>query len=284
MRLLPIAIALLTILPGCSPVTVLNASTSKTGYEVVSGLSYGPHHRQKLDLYIPDNLGDDAPLVVFFYGGGWRSGDRAAYLFVGEALAAQGFMVAIPDYRLYPEVRFPTFVEDGAVAVAHLLDATNSPRTSGRKTVLMGHSAGAHTVMTLTLDRSYLNAVGLDADRAIAGSVGLSGPYDFAPIKGARLKKIFADAEPQSESQPISFARGDAPPLLLLHGQSDTTVLVRNSRNLAERVRDLGGQAAITEYPKVGHAPLIGAFAKPLRWLAPSLDDATAFVERVTRR
>lgn len=281
MRLFPLALAVLAILPGCSPISALNSAAPKTGYQVISGVSYGSHERQRLDLYIPDDAGEDAPLVVFFYGGGWRSGDRAAYLFAGQALASQGFVVAIPDYRLYPEVRFPVFVEDGAAAVAHLLDPAKSPRTAGRKTVLMGHSAGAHTVMMLTLNQAYLADLGVDVDRAIAGAVGMSGPYDFAPIKGERLQKIFAPAEPQSISQPITYARGDAPPLLLIHGLSDTTVLLRNSRNLAARIREMGGEVTLIEYPKVGHAPLVGALAKPLRWLAPTLEDAAAFVERV---
>ena len=112
MRLFPLALAFLAILPGCSPIAALNSAAPKTGYHVVSGLSYGDHARQRLDLYIPDNATTDSPLVVFFYGGGWRAGNREDYLFVGQALASSGFVVTIPDYRLYPEVRFPTFVED----------------------------------------------------------------------------------------------------------------------------------------------------------------------------
>lgn len=278
MRLFPLALAVLAILPGCSPITALNSAAPKTGYQTVTGLAYGDHARQRLDLYIPDDVTAESPLVVFYYGGGWRSGSRGDYLFVGQALAAKGFVVAIPDYRIYPEVRFPTFVEDGALAVAYLLDPERSPRTAGRRTVLAGHSAGAHTALMLTLDTAYLADVGVDANAAIAGTVGLSGPYDFAPIKGERLQRIFAPADPVTASQPITYARADAPPVLLIHGLSDTTVLLRNSRNLAARLRELGGEVTLIEYPKVGHAPMVGAFAKPLRWLAPTLEDVTAFV------
>ena len=281
MRLFPLALAFLAILPGCSPIAALNSAAPKTGYQMVSGLSYGDHARQRLDLYIPNDATTDAPLIVFFYGGGWRSGSREDYLFVGQALASKGFVVAIPDYRLYPEVRFPTFVEDGALAVAYLLDPEKSPRTVGRKTVLAGHSAGAHTALMLTLNADYLGALDVDVNAAISGAVGLSGPYDFAPIKGERLQKIFAPADPVSTSQPITFARADAPPVLLIHGLSDTTVLLRNSRNLAARLQELGGEVTLIEYPKIGHAPMVGAFAVPLRWLAPTLEDVTAFVERL---
>ena len=281
MRLFPLALAFLAILPGCSPIAALNSAAPKTGYQMVSGLSYGDHARQRLDLYIPNDATTDAPLIVFFYGGGWRSGSREDYLFVGQALASKGFVVAIPDYRLYPEVRFPTFVEDGALAVAYLLDPEKSPRTVGRKTVLAGHSAGAHTALMLTLNADYLGTLDVDANAAISGAIGLSGPYDFAPIKGERLQKIFAPADPVSTSQPITFARADAPPVLLIHGLSDTTVLLRNSRNLAARLQELGGEVTLIEYPKIGHAPMVGAFAVPLRWLAPTLEDVTAFVERL---
>ena len=280
MRLFPLALAFLAILPGCSPIAALNSAAPKTGYHVVSGLSYGDHARQRLDLYIPDNATTDSPLVVFFYGGGWRAGNREDYLFVSQALASSGFVVAIPDYRLYPEVRFPTFVEDGALAVGYLLDPEKSPRTASRKTVLAGHSAGAHTALMLTLNTDYLGTLDVDVNSAISGAVGLSGPYDFAPIKGERLQKIFAPADPVSTSQPITFARADAPPVLLIHGLSDTTVLLRNSRNLAARIGELGGEVTLIEYPKIGHAPMVGAFAVPLRWLAPTLEDVTAFVRQ----
>ena len=72
-------------------------------------------------------------MVVFFYGGSWNHGERHDYRFVGEALAARGIVTVIPDYRLYPQVRYPDFLKDNAAAVAWALrQATIWARTPTR--------------------------------------------------------------------------------------------------------------------------------------------------------
>src|SRR5580692_7121358 len=107
----------LLLLPAaCSPAALLNAIAPRDGVTITRDLEYqdGPRHR--LDVYAPAAAA--APVVVFFYGGGWESGSKDMYRFVGAALAARGVMVVIPDYRVYPEVRFPAFMNDAAAAVA----------------------------------------------------------------------------------------------------------------------------------------------------------------------
>jgi acetyl esterase/lipase len=273
-----LALALIVGLPiaGCGPAALLNALVPDDGYRVERDLAYGDAARQRLDLYLPDEAVAPAPVVVFFYGGRWEAGSKADYRFVGEALAARGFVVVIPDYRLYPEVRFPTFVEDGAAAVAWV--RRNIGRFGGEpwQIHLMGHSAGAHIAALLALDRRYLATAGVEPG-TLESFVGLAGPYDFLPLTDATLKRIFA-ADDLAATQPITFAEGSAPRALLLHGEDDRTVLPRNSQHLAAALEAAGGRAQLRLYPDLDHVALVAALAAPLRWLAPVLDDVTAFL------
>jgi acetyl esterase/lipase len=273
-----LALALLVGLPiaGCGPAALLNALVPDNGYRVERDLAYGDAARQRLDLYLPGEAVASAPVVVFFYGGRWEAGSKADYRFVGEALAARGFVVVIPDYRLYPEVRFPTFVEDGAAAVAWV--RRNIGRFGGEpwQIHLMGHSAGAHIAALLALDRRYLAAAGVEPG-TLESFVGLAGPYDFLPLSDATLQRIFA-ADDMAATQPITFAEGSAPRALLLHGTDDQTVLPGNSRRLAAALEAAGNRAQFELYPDLDHVALVAALAAPLRWLAPVLDDVTAFL------
>ena len=110
------------VLTGCSPFTIVNGLVPAQGYRVRSDVAYGAHPRQRLDVYQPTADNAAAPVVVFFYGGNWNAGERRNYLFVGEALAAKGFVAVIPDYRLYPDVRFPDFLHDCAAATRWVVE------------------------------------------------------------------------------------------------------------------------------------------------------------------
>jgi acetyl esterase/lipase len=266
------------LLSACSPTTIVNSLVPRSGYQVEKDVAYGPEERQRLDVYRPTAPGKSLPVVVFFYGGNWESGDKSMYLFAGEALASRGFIAVIADYRLYPQVRFPAFLEDAARAVAWTSAHVDELGGDRRRLYLMGHSAGAYIAAMLTLDYRWLDADGLDPRRAIAGTVGLAGPYDFLPLRSATLKAIFGPEAQWPATQPINYVRGDAPPMLLATGTDDTTVGPYNSENLAERIRSEGGRVSERYYKGVGHAPLVGALAWPLRFTAPVLADAVQFM------
>jgi acetyl esterase/lipase len=274
---------MLSVLSACSPVSVLNALAPKAGITETRDVRYAPGDRHELDIYTP-RAEAAAPVVVFIYGGGWKDGNKSDYRFVAAALAARGFLTVVPDYRLFPQVRFPVFLQDNAAAVAWT--KANIARFGGdpHRIFLMGHSAGAYNVAMLTLDRQWLGADGLDPDRDIAGTVGLAGPYDFLPLHDPELEDIFAPAGDLRLSQPISFARGDAPPLLLAAGTADTTVLPQNTDHLAAAIRRDGGVVEARLYPGVNHTKIIGAMAGVLRWLAPSMADVTGFLDRYAGR
>jgi len=262
----------------CSPLGALNGLNRLTPGDggvtrLVGGAAFGSDPRQRLDVYAPKGAAGALPVVVFFYGGSWNSGLRDGYGFAARALAARGFVVVVPDYRLVPQVRWPAFLEDGAAALRWVTANIAGHGGDPARLAVMGHSAGAHIALLLSLDQRWGVA------GSIKAAVGLAGPYDFLPFTaGGAADAALGNAADLAETQPISFARGDAPPLLLLHGSDDTTVLPRNSTRLANAVTDLGGRAEVKIYPEIGHIGILLGLSKPFRGKAPVLADASNFL------
>jgi acetyl esterase/lipase len=263
-------------LSACSPAQLLNSTISRSGVVVTHDVAYGALPRQTLDIYRPVGAGL-APVVVFLYGGAWNSGSKAMYPFVAATLARQGNVVVVPDYRLYPEVRFPTFLQDCARAVAWTQAHQAELGGDGRRVFLMGHSAGAYNAAMLALDPAYLEAAGTSRDR-LAGMIGLAGPYDFLPITGADVKAVFSTVGDSPQSQPITYVDGHAPPMLLLAGSADRTVLPRNTLSLAAKIRATGGQVEDRIFPGVAHIGLVIAIAPLFQGKAPVLPMVEAFI------
>jgi acetyl esterase/lipase len=259
-----------------SPVDFLNAIARIDAPYARQGMRYGSGPRHVLDVY-PAAASGPAPVIVFFYGGGWEGGDRCNYFFVGSALASRGFTTVIPDYRVYPEVRFPGFVEDAAAVMRWTVDRIAEVGGDRRRLIVMGHSAGAHIAATLAFDRKWFASVDLDARIELRAMIGLAGPYDFLPLRSRKLKKIFGPEEDLAGTQPINFVDALAPPAFLAAGTRDLTVRPANTIRLAERIRRVGGEVDRKLYKRINHRTLVGALARPLRFLAPVLDDVTSF-------
>lgn len=275
-----LAAALVSAAGACSPLRAFSTLTPQDAgaRQVARGLAFGPGPRQVLDLYGPTGGSTSRrPVVVFFYGGSWNSGSRSEYGWVGRALAAQGFLAAVPDYRLVPQVRFPAFVEDGAAAVAKV--RAEAARYGGNpdRVFLAGHSAGAYIALQLALDRRFLDRTGVPQS-ALRGAAGLAGPYDFFPFDAPASVAAFAETPDPRQTQPVTFARGDAPPLWLATGDADETVRPRNSVSLAQRVNAAGGRAEVKIYPGIDHVGLLLAVSRPFRGRAPVLADLTRFL------
>jgi acetyl esterase/lipase len=245
---------------------------------VTRDIAYADGDRHTLDVCRP-RTATAAPVVVFFYGGGWRSGSKGMYRYVGKALARRGYVAVVPDYRIYPQVLYPDFLDDGAAAVRWVKD--NAHRFGGDpdKIFLMGHSAGAHIAAMLAIDATWLNKVGLAPGRDVAGLIGVAGPYDFLPLHGEELIVIFGGAN-RPETQPISYVTPGAPPALLLTGDNDDVVGAGNSTRLVERLRAAGNDATAILYPRIGHYIIVAAFAPILRLRVPVLRDCEVFIAR----
>jgi acetyl esterase/lipase len=269
---------LASLASGCSPLYLVSAISSEPGVKAHPNYRYGPGPRHQLDIYTPTAPpAEPRPVVVFFYGGGWESGERGQYRFAGEALAAQGFVAVVPDYRVYPEVKFPAFVEDGAGAVRWVHDHIGEFGGDPRRVFLMGHSAGAYIAAMLAFDGRYLYAQGLSTTN-VRGLIGLAGPYDFLPLKTPALIEIFGGADGIPQTQPITFVSPGAPPALLLQGSDDTRVKPRNSERLAARIRQTGGSVTEILYQGVGHSGILLALSRPFEGTAPVRSDVAGFV------
>ncbi|MES2508865.1 MAG: alpha/beta hydrolase [Pseudomonadota bacterium] len=266
------------LLTACSALDVLNATVATDSYQRTEGLSYGPHPRQMLDVYQPKTPGANAPMVVFFYGGSWSSGERADYRFVGEALASRGVVTVVADYRLSPEFRYPVFVQDSASAVRWAFDHARDYGVDPSRIFVMGHSAGGYNAAMLALDKRWLEAVGLAPSR-LAGWIGLAGPYDFLPIGDKKTQVAFSWPGTPQDSQPLFHASRASPPALLLAPADDTVVdPVRSTASMAQKLKNAGVRVESELYQNVSHITIIAAMASVFRGKAPVLDRVVAFV------
>lgn len=276
------------LLTGCSPLGALNALVSESDVAIQRDIRYGALARQQLDLMQPKN--SDAlitnptkrPVILFFYGGAWESGSKGDYFFMAEALASRGYLVVVPDYRVYPEVVFPAFMDDAALAAKWTINNVATYGGDVDNIFVMGHSAGAQIAALLAYDNTYLNRVGVRKN-VFKGVISLAGPMDFLPLTEPTLFQIFPENVRQA-SQPINFITGNEPPTLLLHGEADTRVGLHNTRNLAARIRKFGGYVETTTYPEVSHTGILVAFASPLRNNKPQLERVSAFINQMVSK
>jgi acetyl esterase/lipase len=268
----------------CAPTRTLNALTPTDTYRADNDVAYGPDPRQRLDVYQPlptttlKMPPKGWPVVVFFYGGSWNRGDRADYRFVGEALAARGMIAVLADYRLYPQVRYPEFLRDCALAVAWARrEAARYSGDSGRLYV-MGHSAGGYNAAMIALDARWLQEQGL-TPAILKGWIGLAGPYEFLPMTNVDAQPVFFHPDYPPGTQPIDYASCASPRTFLGAAVTDNLVNPeRNTRALALKLMQNGVPVTLNIYANVNHLTLVGAFARPLAWLAPVANDVAAFV------
>lgn len=273
--------AVVVFASGCTSLSFLIANTASWNgrYDRSTSHAYGPESRQKLDVYSPKNA-KDRPVVVFFYGGSWTAGSRGLYRFVGAALAERGFVTVVPDYRLYPQAKFPVFVDDGALALAWVQKHAHEFGGDPRRIVLMGHSAGGHEAAFLAYDRALLEKVGARPEW-IVGLVGLSGPYALEP-NSKILNTIFASPYTEADWQPVRFVTPQSPPTLLVHGTADDVVSIKHAEKLRDVLQTNHVRVETQFYPGKGHADTIAGISVPARKRTPVLDQSVTFIESVT--
>lgn len=218
--------------------------------KIVRDLHYGRDPGQSLDIYLPQE-GYRRNQLVFLHGGSWRSGHKDEYAYLGAALSAYGIACAVVGYRLFPQVRYPVFVEDVAHAINWLRRDGGRYGFSDEPMYVMGHSAGAHIACLVAMDdrfHSLIDAV------SIAGVIGLSGVYRFRPETSPLYRDIFMAAEPDFEVvKPISYVGKDKVPLMMLHGEMDEVIGVRNAQHMLSAATKAGQQAILHVQPGYGH-------------------------------
>ena len=268
-------------LSGCSPLALFDAlgPRDKGGRLAVRDAAYGTDPRQRLDVFVPTVPVERAPVLVFFYGGSWSSGSKDDYAFAAQAFAAQGFVTVLPDYRLYPQSRFPDFLKDGAAAIAWVRDNIAAQGGDPNRIVLAGHSAGAYNAAMLGLDPEYLRQAGVDP-RAVRAVAGLSGPYDFLPFDQKTSIEVFGQAPDPEATQPVSFAGAHSPPTFLATGDRDTVVKPRNTASLAALLRTARVPVQERIYEGLDHSDTLLALSVSFRRKAPVLAEMSAFLHQ----
>jgi acetyl esterase/lipase len=268
--------------------SVLSNVTSLEAVSYLPGYAYGAHPRQKLDVYVPKasiSSGKSRPVLVFGYGGGYEDGNRDEYRFVGAAFAEMGFVTVIYDYRLHPEVTFPTYLEDAALAVRWTRDHAVRFGGDPRRLVLAGHSAGAHIAAMLAVNPRYLNAVSM-SPRDLALVLCLSGGYDFHDPRRVQnrgfisrdIERVMGGAP--LETQPIRFLTRSEPPMLLLHGRNDAILPVDQARAFVKRATAVNAKLKYLEYD-LDHASTVTTLAQPLRGLSSVYADVKRELEGI---
>lgn len=276
----------LVLLGGCSALQVVNSVSKIYTVDVKENIAFGEDSKLKYDLYLPDSASEEfenTPVIVFFYGGSWNRGDKSEYEFVGRRLASMGYIAAIPNYRLYPEVKYPAFLEDGASSIAHLKKELAKSEYKDRKPsqqfIMMGHSAGAYNAAMLALDSRWLEAVGLTHQTHIQGFIGLAGAYNIYPINDVEVRPVFEHPNYPPKSQPIDYTAKGAAPSLILTPETDTLVSIeRNSEALHNALKSAGNQSVLKTIEGTDHVTIIGTLSPLLFFKGSTAQPIRAFV------
>ena len=251
--------------------TAVDSGVVKIG----DGISYAGGSRGKLDVYVRQNPSANAPVIMFVYGGAWSRGERWEYDFVGRALAARGFVVVIPDYRLVPDVTYPAFLYDIAVAAKWVETNISTFGGSPDKLYMAGHSAGAYNAVMMGLDPTFFREAGCSLK--VRGIAGLAGPYDFYPFEFNEVRAAFGYAVNPEGTQPVRLVNSDAPPMFLAAGNLDLIVKTDNTTALAAKLREYNVPVDERYYDGIGHMEIVTALGAMMRWRAPVLDDMVNF-------
>jgi acetyl esterase/lipase len=253
--------------------TVDRIASRADATKIADGVTFGPHNGNKLDIWSTATKGKTLkPVMVFFYGGGWANGKRGEYGYAARPFIENGYIVVLPDYRHVPEVRFPGFLEDSAAAVKWV--QANIAKYGGdpHRVNVAGHSAGAYNALMLALDPQWLG------DKPVRSAISMAGPADFFPFTSRRAIDAMSQAPNPKATQPISFVRKDAPPILLIHGTADTVVRIRNANSLYAKQSAAGGDITLKAHAGASHDDLVLSFSTLFRGRLPVVAESIAFL------
>ena len=223
------ACLLLLVLSGTSHSQQVSKTTTyetreNIAYRFGDDLSDYAKERCGLDIYYPTNL-DGYPTVVWFHGGGLTGGNKA----IPDRLKEQGIAIVAVNYRLYPKVQSPAYIEDAAAAVAWTLQHIQEYGGSAQRVFVSGHSAGGYLTSMVGLDRSWLQAHKIDANQ-IAGLIPFSG-HTITHFTVRQERGIDGKQPVVDQLAPLFHVRNDAPPLLLITGDREKEMLGRYEEN-----------------------------------------------------
>lgn len=256
--------------------SLVNSTNSTRGLKVVRDQRYGPDARNVLDVYAPENA-QNAPVVLFVHGGSWQGGDKSGHQFVGESLARAGYVTGVMNYRLAPQHRYPSYVQDAAAALRWLRDNARAYGGSPDDLFVTGHSAGGYNAVEMVDNARWLAEVGVPVS-AVRGVIGIAGPYSY-DFRQFQSRVAFPEGATPDEVMPDRHVRPDAPPHLLLVAENDTTVYPQNALNMEAALKKAGIPVTRTVLPKLNHITIIGAVARNLTFLGGTREQMIRFIE-----
>jgi len=242
------------------------AFTQGGEYETILNIPYYPEsfnqsddyiiERCILDIYYPKNIKDFAT-IVWFHGGGLTGGNKA----IPGALKEEGVCIVAVNYRLYPKVKSPVYIQDAAAAVAWVFNNIKDYGGDSSKIFISGHSAGGYLTMMVGMDQRWLGSYNINANR-IAGLIPFSG-HTITHMT-VRKERGIANTQPVVDDlAPLFHVRADAPPLLLITGDRELEMLGRYEENAyMMRMMKVAGhkETKILELDGYGHGMTYPAF------------------------
>lgn len=257
--------------------STLNRVVSTGGLTVTQNVPYGPDARNRMDVYAPQNA-RNAPVVLFIHGGSWENGDKDGHKFVGESLARAGYVTAVMSYRLAPQNRYPTYVQDSALALKVLRDRATSFGGDPDDLFVSGHSAGAFNAVEVVDNERWLREAGVPVF-AVRGVIGIAGPYSY-DFREFASRRAFPEGATPDQVMPDRHVRPDAPPHLLLVAANDTTVYPQNAINMESALKKAGVPVTRTVLPRLNHITIMAAVARPLTLLGGTRQAMIDFIEK----
>ncbi len=277
---LALAAALLGgLLTACTPANaqnLVNATNSMRGLKVVRNVSYGPDLRNKLDVFAPQDA-RNAPVILFIHGGSWSGGDKSGYSFVGESLARAGYVTGVMNYRLAPQNRYPSYVQDAALALQWLREHAREYGGLPNNLFVVGHSAGGFNAVELVDNARWLAEVNIPV-RDVRGVIGIAGPYSY-DFRTDSTRTAFPEGGLPDDIMPDRHVRPDAPPNLLLVAEGDRTVHPQNALNMEAALKKAGVSVERVVLPRLNHVTIVGALARNLNFLGGTRNEVIRFVE-----
>lgn len=227
-----------------------------------------------LDLYRPKGRSaSPLPCIVVVHGGGWRNGDKQRFARHAAYLASQGFVTACIGYRLLPEVGIPECVQDAKAAVRWVRANASRHGIDPERIGAIGGSAGAHLVAMLGTSHKVGKLEGAGGNPGVSSRVqavvAMAAPTDLT----TRMDRTGLDAGTAKAMSPMTYVDRDSAPLLLLHGEADTAVPLRESELILAKYQAAGAAAELVKNPG-GHG-----FWNQDRF-TESMDRATAFFRK----
>lgn len=270
---------LLMGLIACTGPRLLNTVTLNPdrSTQITRDLAYGDLPRQKLDMYTPDGQGP-FPVLIFIHGGGWERGSKGEYAFAGKRFASEGFVTAVINYRLYPEVVYPSFMEDVGAAVVWVYKNADQYGGNPAQLFISGHSAGAYNAVQVAVAPEFLAPFDLTSD-IIDGVAGIAGPYDFYPFDPGSVEDIFGPYPNPEATQPVNRVTPQTPPMILIIGEEDESIHPRNLANMKAALEEAGVRVETRTYPSADHAATVVAIAWPNRY--DTVKDMVTFFKEI---